>query len=57
LHFAFFYFALLFTLAVGIPMSLLGYIGPPIWLVWLGRVLVREADLGEPIQTPTSIQG
>lgn len=32
---------LLISLAIGIPMALLGYFSAPIWLVWLGRVFVR----------------
>lgn len=33
---------LLISLAIAIPMTLLGYLGAPIWLVWLGRVLIHE---------------
>ena len=33
---------LLISLAIGIPLALLGYFGAPIWLVWLGRTLIRE---------------
>lgn len=32
---------LLLSLAIGIPMVLLGYLGAPIWLVWLGQTLLR----------------
>ena len=35
-------FRLLASLVIGIPMTLIGYLCAPIWLVWLGRVLVRE---------------
>ena len=30
------------SLVIGIPMVLIGYLGAPFWLVWLGRVLVRK---------------
>lgn len=33
---------LLISLVIGFPMSLIGYLGAPIWLVWLGRTLIRE---------------
>jgi hypothetical protein len=33
---------LLLSLAIGIPMVLLGYVGSPFWLVWLGRALIRD---------------
>lgn len=33
---------LLASLVIGIPVTLIGYLCAPIWLVWLGRVLVRE---------------
>jgi len=33
---------LLIFLAIVIPAALLGYLGAPIWLVWLGRSLVRD---------------
>lgn len=33
---------LLIALAIGIPMALTGYVGAPIWLVWLGRTLLRN---------------
>ena len=33
---------LLLSLAMGIPMALLGYVGAPFWLVWLGRALIRN---------------
>lgn len=33
---------LLVSLIIGIPMVLIGYLCAPIWLVWLGRVLIRE---------------
>lgn len=33
---------LLISLVLGIPMALIGYLGAPIWLVWLGRTLLRE---------------
>jgi hypothetical protein len=38
---------LLLSLAIGIPMVLLGYVGAPLWLVWLGRALIRD-HLGLP---------
>ena|ERR1043165_2990232 len=31
---------LLISLAISIPATLFGYLGAPIWLVWLGRTLV-----------------
>jgi hypothetical protein len=36
---------LLISLAIGIPMSLIGYLGAPIWLVWLGRTLMSEDEM------------
>jgi hypothetical protein len=48
---------LLISLVVGILMGVLGYFGSPIWLAWLGGVVLREADLSDPVRTPTSIQG
>jgi hypothetical protein len=33
---------LLISLAIGIPMALLGYLGAPIWLVWLGQTLLHR---------------
>jgi hypothetical protein len=33
---------LLLSLAIGIPAALLGYLGAPIWLVWLGQTLLRR---------------
>ena len=33
---------LLASLVIGIPMVLIGYLGAPFWLTWLGRVLLRE---------------
>ena len=33
---------LLIPLAIGIPMALIGYLGAPIWLVWLGQALLRS---------------
>jgi hypothetical protein len=33
---------LLASLVIGIATALIGYLCAPIWLVWLGRVLVRE---------------
>jgi hypothetical protein len=38
---------LLASLVIGILLALIGYVCAPIWLVWLGRVLVRE-DTGMP---------
>ena len=35
---------LLISLAIGIPMALLGYLGAPIWLMWLGQTLLRSHD-------------
>jgi len=35
---------LLISLVIGIPMSLIGYLGAPSWLVWLGRTLIREEE-------------
>lgn len=35
---------LLISLAIGIPMALIGYFGAPIWLVWLGQTLLRRGD-------------
>jgi hypothetical protein len=42
---------LLVSIVIGIPMTLIGYLCAPIWLVWLGRVLVRE-----PIRMPSPNQ-
>ena len=36
---------LLITLAIVIPLALLGYLGAPIWLVWLGQALLRHNRL------------
>jgi len=33
---------LLISLVIAIPMALLGYLGAPIWLVWLGQTLLRS---------------
>ncbi len=35
---------LLLSLMIGIPMALLGYIGAPIWLLWLGQTLLRSEN-------------
>ena len=35
---------LFLSLVIGIPMALLGYIGAPIWLVWLGQTLLRDEN-------------
>ncbi len=35
---------LLLSLMIGIPMALLGYIGTPIWLLWLGQTLLRSEN-------------
>jgi hypothetical protein len=32
----------LISLAIGIPLALTGYLGAPIWLVWLGQTLLRS---------------
>ena len=32
---------LLISLAIGIPMVLIGYLGAPVWLVWLGQSFLR----------------
>lgn len=34
---------LLIALAMVVPMSLLGYLGAPVWLVWLARVLTAHS--------------
>jgi hypothetical protein len=34
--------SLLLSLAIGIPLALVGYLGAPIWLVWLGQSLIRK---------------
>jgi hypothetical protein len=33
---------LLASLVIGIPAALVGFLGAPIWLMWLGRTLVRD---------------
>jgi hypothetical protein len=33
---------LLVSLVIGIPAALIGFLGAPIWLVWIGRVFVRD---------------
>jgi hypothetical protein len=33
---------LLISLAIGIPMALIGYLGARIWLVWLGQSLIHN---------------
>lgn len=35
-------FRLLVSLVIGIPAALVGFLGAPIWLVWLGRTLIRD---------------
>jgi hypothetical protein len=35
---------LLISLAIGIPLALLGYLGAPIWLVWLGQTFLRSQN-------------
>jgi len=45
---------LLLSLVIGIPMALLGYIGAPIWLVWLGQTLLHnenQASSGNKLNT------
>ena len=42
---------------ISLVIGVFGYIVPPIWLVWLGRVLVREANRNESIHTTASFQG
>lgn len=32
---------LLISLVIGIPAALVGFLGAPFWLIWLGRTLVR----------------
>ena len=48
---------LLIFLMIAYPVSVLGYIGPPIWLVWLGQVLIRENTRSETNHPPASVQG
>ena len=35
---------LLISLAIGIPMVLIGYLGAPVWLVWLGQTFLRTGN-------------
>jgi hypothetical protein len=34
-------------LGAGFLMGSLGYFGPPVWLIWLGRALLRQISLNE----------
>jgi hypothetical protein len=45
---------LLIGLAIGIPMALLGYLGAPIWLVWLGQTLLRSHNTTPALSNPTA---
>jgi hypothetical protein len=35
---------LLIFLAIGIPMFLIGFLGAPVWLVWLGQTFLRSGN-------------
>ena len=47
---------LLASLVIGIFTALIGYLCAPIWLVWLGRILVREDTRMYSPNQPASLQ-
>lgn len=44
---------LLVSLVIGIPAALVGFLGAPFWLVWLGRILVRD---DQPMPPPQKLE-
>lgn len=48
---------LLISLIIGIPMALLGYVGAPIWLVWLGRTLLQSDNQLRSLNSPNAGNG